>query len=205
MPGKKNAPRDPGRPRQFSDEMIFIATAEAVAREGYRGLKLAAVANILGCTGPALIHRFGSRQGLLLGYLTWSIERSNHLFEATAAEFDSPLAALRARFSDPGHRHNRDDVAHSAHMVFFAEGRTDPEFVPHLRPYQAAILSGIERLLVAAIDRGELRSVPTAPLANTLLAAIIGANLMWSPVLETPLAEAVGGVIDAIIAPYRIG
>ena len=205
MTGKKRVARDPGRPRQFSDEEIFLATAEAVAREGYRSLKLAAVANILGCTGPALIHRFGSRQGLLLGYLTWSIERSNHLFEATSAEFDSPLAALSARFSDPGHRHTRDDVAHSAHMVFFAEGRTDPDFFPHLRPYQEALLAGIERLLTAATDRGELRSVPIAQLAYTLLAAVIGANLMWSPVLEIPLAEKVGEVIDEIIAPYRIG
>ena len=169
--------REPGRPRQFSDEEAFRGTAQAVSRLGYRGLTMNAVAKVVGCTGPALIHRFGSKQGLLLGYLDWSIERSNLLFEKSRREYESPLDALISRFADPAHRHTADDVGHSAHVVFFVEGRIDPAFVPEMRRYTSSIVRGIESLLppdqiadvgtergVAEVDLGE-----NMPFLGTLL------------------------------------
>jgi AcrR family transcriptional regulator len=195
--------RDPGRPRQFSDEVVFRATAEAVAVNGYRGLTMAAVARNVGCTGPALIHRFGSKQALLMGYLEWSIARSEHLFSRVQNEAISPLEALRTRFTDPDHRHTHDDAAHAAHLVFFVEGRVDQAFVPHMERYAASVEGGIERLLTAAVCQGELRPLPTSALAHTLVAAIFGACLMWTPTHQTSIAEGVGMVIDTVIAPWR--
>lgn len=196
-------PRDPGRPRQFTDDVAFRATAEAVALNGYRGLTMTSVAKIVGCTGPALIHRFGSKQGLLLGYLEWSIERSEQLFSKAREDFDSPLAALRSRFADPDHRHTSDDAAHSAHVVFFVEGRIDAAFVPQMERYAQSLTTGIEQLLGEATQRGELTETDIPELGRIVIAAVIGASLMWTPVRETPLAESVGQMIDSVIAPYR--
>lgn len=204
MPVASPTKRNPGRPRQFSDDVVFMATAAAVARYGYRGLTIAAVADIVGCTGPALIHRYGSKQGLLLGYLEWSMARSEHLFELVRRDVPSPLAALRARFADPHHRHTNDDSAHLAHVVFFVEGRTDHAFIPQMERYAEALTNGIERLLMDAIEHSELAPVPTADLARLVISAVMGASLMWSPLHETTLSDAVGKVIDSVLNPYRV-
>ena len=196
--------REPGRPRQFSDEEAFRGTAQAVSRLGYRGLTMNAVAKVVGCTGPALIHRFGSKQGLLLVYLDWSIERSNLLFEKSRREYESPLDALISRFADPAHRHNADDAGHSAHVVFFVEGRIDPAFVPEMRRYTSSIVRGIESLLDDAVARGELERCHPADLSQLVLAAVVGASLMWTEGSERPLSESVGRLIEAVLAPYRL-
>jgi AcrR family transcriptional regulator len=195
------AKRVQGRPRQFSDDVVFMATAEAVATFGYRGLTMAAVANLVGCTGPALIHRYGSKQGLLLGYLDWSIARSNDLFERVRRDLPSPLDAIRARFADPHHRHTNDDAAHLSHVIFFVEGRTDRAFIPQMERYASALTSGTERL-AEAIELVELRPVPADELARVIVAAVIGASLMWSPLHETTLSDSVGQVISAILKPH---
>jgi AcrR family transcriptional regulator len=204
MPVTARPKRQQGRPRQFSDDDVFMATAHAVASHGYRGLTMTSVAEIVGCTGPALIHRYGSKQGLLLGYLEWSIARSEGLFQRVRRDVPSPLAAVRARFADPAHRHTNDDAAHLAHVVFFVEGRTDRSFIPQMERYADALITGTEALLTEAIACGELKPVSATELARVIVSSVIGASLMWSPLHDTTLSDAVGRVIDSVLLPHRI-
>ena len=56
------------RPRQVSDEAVFGAIRRAVAEQGAK-VSLDRVADALGVTAPALFHRFGSRDQLLVAAL----------------------------------------------------------------------------------------------------------------------------------------
>src|SRR5687767_10768486 len=95
------AQREIGRPRVFSDDDVFAATARAVARLGYASLTVEAVAAEVGCTGPALIRRFGSKRGLLRAYLERANAVSLARFRRVRQAHASPLEALRARFRIP--------------------------------------------------------------------------------------------------------
>jgi AcrR family transcriptional regulator len=57
-----------GRPRSVSDEAIFDAVRAVVTEVGPSGLTLAAIADRVGLSAPALTQRFGSKRSLLLAY-----------------------------------------------------------------------------------------------------------------------------------------
>src|SRR5688500_6337539 len=126
----KPVPRDVGRPRSFADHDIFAATARAVTRFGYARLTVEAVAADVGCTGPALIRRFGSKRGLLLTHLDWSNAASRERFRQARAAHDFPPAALRARFQIPADE-RLDEVADPAGyanlVIFHLAAWSDPE------------------------------------------------------------------------------
>ncbi len=204
----KDAPtREIGRPRQFTDDDVFEATARAVAQFGYRGLTVAAVAQIVGCTGPALIHRFGSKHGLLRAYLEWSTQQSYERFEQVREQYASPLEALRTRFVLPtADRPDEavDDAGHTAYMIFFVEGRADSSFRPLIDRHAQEYEREIARLLDDAQAAGEIRPVDSPALAHALLVVVAGVNLMWSPGWDHSLTDEIGRVFDTVLQPYRI-
>ena len=197
------AAREAGRPRVFTDEDIFLATYRVVKTLGYNKLTIASVAAQVGCTGPALIRRFGSKHLLLRAYLQWSTVRSHERFLRIRAEHASPLAMLRARFSMPESERPEEvgDIAgHTPFLAFYVEGRADALFRPYIDEHARQYEVEIAELIDAAIAAGELYPCDSAQLAHALLAAIAGASLMWSPDHPRTLNEETTHVLDALLS-----
>jgi AcrR family transcriptional regulator len=115
------------RPRTVEDAEIFAATARAVGRLGPVRLTLADVAREAGLTAAALVHRFGSRRGLLLAFVQQGPSMVDDCFVAVRATHASPLAALVAAATDMAeHVRSPDELVNS--LAFLQIDLTDPDF-----------------------------------------------------------------------------
>lgn len=194
-----------GRPRVFSDTVIFAAAFEVVRRVGYPAMTMEAVAIEVGCTRQALSRRFASKQELMLAALDDAGVAMTTRFAGFPQAHPSPLGALRARMIQPPHSQPEldDDPRSQAHFyAFLLSTSVEPAFEQRFRGLQARAWEEIRRLLDAAVERGELRPVDTGVLGRTLLAAWIGNTLRRSsgPV-SNPAADR-AEVFDEIIGPY---
>lgn len=199
--------REVGRPRLFSDEAIFQATQRRIFREGYGRLTLDAVAAEIGCTRQALVRRFGSKHGLVLAYLDWSLVWVLSGYRTVRADHTSPLAALRARFVWPAEKRPREvgDPNSQANILsFFIGAREDPEVGKRLAEINRVYLDEISGLLQEAIDAGELRPTDPESLAHLLFAATTGETVLWASQPDGDIVERLGAVFDALLAPYRL-
>lgn len=200
--------REPGRPRTFSDEDAFLATANALARLGYGRLTLEAVADQIGCTRQALVRRFGSKHALVLAYLGWVNEAAAERYRAARRVHPSPLAALRARFLLPVAERPyevADPVGQGNIVAFFVGSRDDPEFRPLLARLMEIYHAEVTGLLIAAGDAGDLALPDPAALAHTLIAATTGELVLWAANPDGTAVERIARVFDAVVAPYRAG
>jgi AcrR family transcriptional regulator len=201
------ATRDVGRPRVFSDEVIFHATQITLAREGYGRLTLDAIAREIGCTRQALVRRFGSKHALVLAYLNWSLGYIAAGYQSVRDGYDSPLAALRARFVWPAEQRPREigDPNSQANILsFFIGAREDPEFSQRLAEINHVYLAEISGLLQSAIDAGELRPTDSQLLAHLLFASTTGEVVLWAAHPEGDVVDRIGAIVDAVVAPYKI-
>lgn len=194
-----------GRPRRFQDVEVFIAMARILQAKGYSRLTIEAVAGQVGCTGAALIARFGSKQGLLRAYLGWANTESASHFRQVREAHASPLGALRARFRllapEAGGEAGSSGWCLGlvvAYAVAWAE--------PGLREFEAArralFTTEIVALLDDAVAMGELTECDTTRVGQTLIAALTGAALQAIATQDgidnvDPLA-----VIETVIGPY---
>ncbi len=199
--------REVGRPRIFSDDAIFHATQHRLVREGYGRLTLDAVAAEIGCTRQALVRRFGSKHGLVLAYLDWSLVWVLEGYRTIRAAHTSPLAALRARFVWPAEKRPREigDPSSQANILsFFIGAREDPEVGARLAEINRVYLDEISALLQQAIDTGELRPTDPKTLAHLLFATTTGETVLWASQPDGDIVERLGAVFDALLAPYRL-
>src|SRR5437763_1299330 len=133
------------RPRTVDDAEIFAATARAVARLGPLGLRLADVAGEAGLTAAALVHRFGSRRGLLLAFARQGQSTVEDCFVAMRAAHASPLAALRGAATDMAeHVHSAEELVNS--IAFLQIDLSDADFRKPALANSKQILAGYETL-----------------------------------------------------------
>lgn len=200
--------RDVGRPRVFSDEAIFRATGRILQRGGYSNVTLEAIAKEVGCTRQALVRRYGSKQALILAYLDFSLTQATANYVIDTSDAVSPLTALRARFvAPPAERmeiHEDRSVQANA-LSFMLISSSDPEISARFAALHQVYLDEMERLIRAALDRGELIGLDPAALTHTLFSASLGETVRWASTpgddaLVTRLAE----IFDLVITPYRV-
>lgn len=200
-------PRSAGRPRVYDDRDIFVAVARVLARAGFSGVTVAAVAAELGCTGPGLSKRFGTRHDLLLAYLAWSTEQAQERFRRVRERHASPLAALRARVEIPvdERRDEMADPAGYANLVtLYYAGVVDPILRPAILRRRAVLAAETARLLAEAVEAGELVACEPERLSRVLLAALTGvAQLAAMCPPGTGMEQLLGEMVDEVIAPYR--
>lgn len=189
--------REGGRPRSFEDDDVFRATATVLARLGFSGLTLEAVANDVGVSGPAISKRFGSKQALLRSFLEWSRQRAAARFGAMRSLHASPLAALYARYLIPFDERLEELSAFSG----WFDLRNDPGFAILLEEQRRLWETEAASLLAAAQTAGELIECDTGALARAVTAALAGATLyeLHDGKLLTQYKE----ILDTIIEPYR--
>ena len=199
--------REVGRPREFADEDVFPATTQAIKLYGYRGLSMRKIALLMNRSAPALTNRFGSLIGLLDAYLDWSADLSQTRFEQVRNEYPSPLEALRARFRIPAQERPdevAEDSSNAPYLIFFLEGRLDPNLEPIIDRHRRRFEEGIVDLLERAREAGEITVSDAQALAHSILSALSGAEMMWSPRQEVSLFEVQEQVLDTVLDRYRV-
>lgn len=205
--------RHVGRPRMFTDDDIFAGVSRVLTQQGFSRLTIATLAEEVGCTGPALIKRFGSRKDLLNAYLHWANESSRQRFNDARRQHASPLGALRGRFESPVSERLDEaaDPAGFAYLIgFLLSAGNESALVPVLRQRYDVFHQEISSLIEDAVAAGELRECDSIRLSRTLLETLIGAALLWdyssawtSDGDGQPVEYRLGEVVAEVLEPYR--
>jgi len=187
------------RPRKTSDEELLAAAGDAIARLGPRFV-LADVAERAGVSPASLVHRFGSKHGLLVAMIDAAVAAVRT--RPIAAGDDDPVAAVRAEAVE---RYAvLDDAAGAANnlaQLGFELG--DEALRARLADLYAAVEARLETLLARAAHAGALPGAPPAPVAARILAALVdGTALRWSATPTGSLKARLYADLDAVLAGW---
>lgn len=168
-----------GRPRQFDDEEVFAAIAAIVSSGGPSAVTLAAVADVVGATAPAVRSRFGSKRGLLVAYAARQPAAVASVFEAASARASSPSSAIveaLVGLAEPV----ADRGALANHLAMLQLDLADPALAAHATAHARAVRRELAALVDAARARGELGGAQTAAIVDTLVVTYQGALVTWA-------------------------
>jgi len=192
------------RPQTLSDADLLDGAARAISRIGIMRLTLADVATELKITPGTLVHRFGSKRGLLLGLLRRSIKRSAERLATTRSAGGSAYATLLA-LSDRAARHVQTPEALANNLAFLQADLNDPEFHQVALARARALRREIRALILEAIRVGELRRCNADQLARAVHATLNGSLLQWAIEREGELAPWIRRNIAAVLGPLARG
>ena len=191
-----------GRPRTVSDEAIFDAVRAVVTDVGPGGLTLAAVANRVGLTAPALTQRFGSKRNLLLAYNQAAATGIDDVFTRVRSSSPTPLSALRATLLELtagiDSRH-----AITNHLAFLHLDLTDPDLGAHAAKQSRLLRRAITRLLDEAITTGEIDPTDPTELADTIYTIYNGALVSWAIDGTGSLTRWLSKRLDRVLAYHQ--
>jgi AcrR family transcriptional regulator len=193
-----------GRPRSVSDDAIFEAVAAVVTAVGPAGLTLAAVAEGVGLSAPALTQRFGSKHGLLVAFATREATGIADTFaDARAAQRDPLTALVTTLAALPSGITTREGLANN--LAFLQMDLTDPELRSHATAQSRTLRTEIAALVTEAVEAGQLAPA-TAPetLAADLYATYCGAMVTWAIDGAGDLGDWLRQHLARTIAPHRI-
>src|SRR5690606_3357403 len=193
-----------GRPRSVSDEAIFRAVAAVISDVGPKGLTLAAVAERVGLTAPALTQRFGSKRGLLVAFATREAAGVADVFAKARAAHPDPLTALVATLATlPSGVTTPESMANN--LAFLQLDLTDPELRTHAVAQSRALRAEVAALVTEAVDAG-LLAPATSPetLAADLYATYCGAMLTWAIDGTGDLTTWLTEHLERTFAPHRV-
>lgn len=182
---------------------MLKAAERAISRLGVKRVTLADVAAEVGISPGTLVHRFGSKRGLLLSLLRRSIDRSAERVAIRPIAPRSPYAML-LMLGDRAARHVRTPEALANNLAFLQTDLHDPEFHRLALARSRALRKEIRWLIRAAIKAGELRPCNAERLARAIHATINGSLLQWAIEREGELAPWIRGNIDAILRPLAL-
>ncbi len=192
------------RPRLVSDVDVFAAFDASIAAHGPNGVTLAIVAQRLGITAPALMRRFGSKQGLFSAFMLHELAAQPTTLGALLAQHPNPLDAVLA-LSGETREYTVNRKAYLRHLAScFLQLADDDALGPIIGRWFTRERRWIAKRLDEARTRRELKSgLPVADLARTLQAALHGARLQWA--LGGAGAEGTWSAreLDAVLTPWR--
>lgn len=189
------------RPQTTSDADLLDAAARVIGRIGIMRLTLADVAAELAISPGTLVHRFGSKRGLLLRLLRRSVGRSEERVAAIRTMGRSPYATLVA-FGDRMARHVETPQALANNLTFLQIDLSDPEFHELALARARGLRKEIRALIREAMSVGELRSCEATKLAQALQATMNGSLLQWAIERKGKLAPWVRGNIATVLRPF---
>ncbi|HLU55694.1 MAG TPA: TetR family transcriptional regulator [Pseudonocardia sp.] len=192
-----------GRPRSVSDEAVFEAVAAVVTDAGPTGLTLAAVADRVGVSAPALAQRFGSKRGLLAAFAAREAAGVAEVFAAGAAAHPDPLTALVETLAGlPSGITSPEGLANN--LAFLQLDLTDPQLRPHAVAQSRAVRAEIADLVRAAVGAAQLaEDTPPETLAADLYATYCGAMLTWAIDGGGDLRGWLREHLERALAPHR--
>jgi AcrR family transcriptional regulator len=190
-----------GRPRTVSDEAIYEAMTAVVGEVGPSGLTLAAIAERVGLSAPALTQRFGSKRKLLVAHAEAAAGGIDDLFERVRRTSPSPVAALRAALIEfTSGVDSRDTFAN--HLALLHLDLTDPELGAHAARQSRLLRRSIARLIEEAIDAGEMLAADPAELADTIYTVYNGALVGWAIDGKGSLPRWLSTRLDRVLASH---
>jgi AcrR family transcriptional regulator len=191
-----------GRPRSVSDEAIFEAVRAVVTEVGPSGLTLAAIADRVGLSAPALTQRFGSKRSLLLAYAEAAATGIDDPFNRARSNSPTALSALRAALLElTAGIDSRDAIAN--HLAFLHLDLTDPELGAHAAKQSRLLRRAITRLLEEATTTGEIESTDPTELADTIYTIYNGALVTWAIDGTGSLARWLSERLDRVLAHHQ--
>ena len=169
--------RTVGRPRQVEDDEIFRAIATVLEAKGL-ALALVDVAREVGVTAGAIHQRFASKRCLLLAFWDWYNAGTRSRLESIIAATTDPIEALSSITFEWRDGVGKPEAA-ARLIALYGEAGGDADLRDRLAQRLGFLHGGVQRLLDAAIDRGQLAPVDTSVLARVLLEARSGCLLYW--------------------------
>lgn len=151
------------------------------SRQGVRGTGVAAIAEQAGVTPSALIHHFGSKDGLVQAVLEEADRRALARLSATPAAEPTLAEAFDWFVRDAEHTAAAERELTALHTTLTAENLT-PGTVLHtwFRDRGRALRAHLTALFTRATSDGSARpDVDPATLATEVAAFLEGAHLLW--------------------------
>jgi AcrR family transcriptional regulator len=190
------------RPRKVTDKQLSAAAQAVMSKVGPRELTLAAIAKEAGVTAAVLVQRFGSKRALLLALSEEAAKGANDFMAALTKQHASPLAALRA-YADCMSGMASSPAALARNLAYLQIDLTDADFRKHLVKQARATRAGLQLLLEAAAEAGELaKNVNPSELARTIEATLNGSMLTWAFYQEGKAAQWIRTDLESVLAPY---
>jgi AcrR family transcriptional regulator len=194
-----------GRPRTISEERIMTALASVVGRVGPSRLTLADVAQEAGVSTGVLAGRYGSKRGLLLGFVRWGLSEERFIRPMRAA-FESaadPVEGLiRAVVRSAGRDMGPEEFANN--LAFLHLELADDEFRALLGEHDAGVRAELVDYLRSAVASGHVAAgADTDALAAAVDSIRNGTQITWAMTRSQPLAEALRRDLSTLLEPYR--
>lgn len=194
-----------GRPRTIREEDIMAAVAAAVGSTGPVRLTLADVARAAGVSTGALVQRYGSKRGLLLGFVRWGLTEEAFVgpMRAAFATAPDPVEGLiRAVVRSAGHETGPEEFANN--LAFLHLELADDEFRALLGDHIRGVRAELRGYLEAAVASGHLAgAADPGALAAAADSIRNGTQLTWAMTRSGSLAEALRRDLRTLLDPYR--
>ncbi len=190
------------RPRQVSDEEFLQAAFRAIARLGPSRLTLADVGQEAGVSAAAVVHRFGSKRGLLLAAAADAASGTTYIFDGLRARHRSPVRALLGLAECMALLGTTpEEIANT--LAFLRLDLTEPDFHSHALEGSRAMHAGIRELVEDAVAAHELVPCPAKRLASALQATMNGSQLNWAVHREGAMTAWIRRDLETVLQPYR--
>ncbi|MEJ5313789.1 MULTISPECIES: TetR/AcrR family transcriptional regulator [Anaerolinea] len=198
---EKTAPRrTQAERRRASREKIIREASRLFAEYGYRGAKLAEIAQAVGMSEPGLLHHFPSKEHLLIAVLEERDRVDHERFGQAILEERLPLMeGLRALVA-----HNETVPGLVQLFIVLAAESIQPEHPAHgyfSQRYQQ-VRESMMTLLQKAQQKGEIRTdVPAEHLTAMVLALMDGLQIQW---LFHPEQVKMSAVFDSFLTLLKV-
>ncbi|WP_322508468.1 TetR/AcrR family transcriptional regulator [Anaerolinea sp.] len=178
MAEKSSPRRTQAERRRTSREKIIREASRLFAEYGYRGAKLAEIAQAVGMSEPGLLHHFPSKEHLLIAVLEERDRVDRERFgQDVLEEHRNLLEGLRALVA-----HNETVPGLVQLFIVLAAESIQPEHPAHgyfSERYQQ-VRDSIVELLRQSQQRGEIRNdVSAEELAAMVVALMDGLQIQW--------------------------
>ncbi|SAL51775.1 TetR family transcriptional regulator [Caballeronia turbans] len=169
------------RPRNFDEDSVLDAVAEAFWTHGYEGTSTRDLVQYTGLTQPSLYNAFGDKRALFLRALDHYLE---HTLRERIQRLESsmpPDRAITAFFREIVERSVSDEHRRGCMLVNAALGMSpeDEEFRELIAEEMSLMRAFFERCMKAGLKSGAIERVMSADAAATsLLAVLLGVRVL---------------------------
>jgi TetR/AcrR family transcriptional regulator, transcriptional repressor for nem operon len=169
------------RPREFDEEQVLEAVADAFWAKGYEGTSTRDLVNVTGLTQPSLYNAFGDKRALFRRALEFYLDRTLRERLSRIESALPPVAAIEAFFKEVIKRSVSDRQQRGCMMVNSALEATsdDMEFRKALGHEFEQLRAFFRRCVTAAQQNGEIPStIAPEDAASHLLTVLLGMRVL---------------------------
>jgi AcrR family transcriptional regulator len=198
--------RGRGRPRLFENEQVFQAIARIMLDTGLATVTLDGVAEIVGTSNQALIHRYASKAGLLNAFMLWLLVIVNEDIAENLERASSPIAAIRLLLQMPMNQRVVPGMlpnSQESWLPLYHEILRDPMLAALLSTHVREFLATLSNIVAQAIEVGEfVAGLDAQRVVETLLSTTTGATFRWRLDPRGTILDAISETLDEVLRLY---